>query len=36
MKREETERLISKYLEGATTPEEEARLAQEVNQPDAP
>ena len=36
MKREETERLISKYLEGTTTPEEEARLAQEVNQPDAP
>ena len=36
MKREETERLISKYLEGTTTPEEEARIAQEVNQPDAP
>ena len=36
MIREETERLISKYLEGTTTPEEEARLAQEVNQPDAP
>lgn len=36
MKRKETERLISKYLEGTTTPEEEAKLAREVNQPNVP
>ena len=36
MNRQETERLIDKYLEGATSPEEELLLAGEVNQPDAP
>lgn len=33
---EETNRLIDKYLEGLTSPEEEQRLALEVNQADAP
>ena len=36
MNRQETERLIDKYLEGATSPEEELLLAGEVNRPDAP
>ena len=36
MNRKETERLIDKYLEGVTSPEEELLLAGEVNQPDAP
>jgi len=32
----EINKLIDKYLEGATTPEEEVRLAREVNRPDVP
>ena len=36
MHRNEVNKLIDKYLEGATTPEEEVRLAREVNRPDAP
>ena len=36
MNRQETERLIDKYLEGATSPEEELLLAGEVNRPDTP
>lgn len=36
MNKQETERLIDKYLEGATSPEEELLLAGEVNRPDAP
>ena len=36
MNRQETDRLIDKYLEGATSPEEELLLAGEVSRPDAP
>ena len=36
MDRNEVNKLIDKYLEGATTPEEEVRLAREVNREDAP
>lgn len=36
MNRQETDKLIDKYLEGATSPEEELLLAGEVNRPDAP
>lgn len=36
MNRNEVNKLIDKYLEGATTPEEEVRLAREVNRADAP
>ena len=36
MNRNEVNKLIDKYLEGSTTPEEEVRLAREVNREDAP
>ena len=36
MDRNEVNKLIDKYLEGATTPEEELQLAKEVNRKDAP
>lgn len=36
MTRQEVNRLIDKYMEGATSPEEERLLAIEVNRPDAP
>jgi ferric-dicitrate binding protein FerR (iron transport regulator) len=36
MKTEETERLISKYLAGTATPDEERRLSLEVNRRDVP
>jgi ferric-dicitrate binding protein FerR (iron transport regulator) len=36
MHKNEVNKLIDKYLEGATTPEEELRLAKEVNRKDAP
>lgn len=36
MNKQETDQLIDKYLEGATTPEEELLLVGEVNRPDAP
>lgn len=36
MNTEAANRLIDKYLEGKTSPEEERRLALEVNRPDAP
>ena len=36
MNKKEIDKLIDKYLEGATTPEEELQLAREVNRPDGP
>ena len=36
MNKNEVNKLIDKYLEGATTPEEELRLSREVNRHDAP
>lgn len=36
MNKKEIDKLIDKYLEGATTPEEELQLAREVNHPDGP
>ena len=36
MNRKEIDKLIDKYLEGTTTPEEELLLAREVNRPDGP
>ena len=36
MNRNEVNKLIDKYLEGDTTPEEELQLAKEVNRKDAP
>ena len=36
MNRNEVNKLIDKYLEGSTTPEEEVRLAREVSREDAP
>ena len=36
MTQQEVNRLIDKYMEGETTPQEERQLAIEVNRPDAP
>ncbi len=36
MNRKEIDKLIDKYLEGATIPKEELQLAREVNRPDGP
>ena len=36
MDKKQIEQLIDKYLDGATTPEEELQLAREVSRPDAP